>query len=475
MPEPIQQTETIESSGEADRSARILEMSLDAIISVNESGRIVFWNSASQRLYGYTKEEASLLDLTSLMPESYRAKHKEGFDRFLKTGKAVIIGHTVEVECLKKDGTAFPVELSLSSEKNNGGWIFTAVIRDITERKGAQEREHTQNAAITKANSELTALYKVSSAISGALDLTEILPAILHTVTELDAFKVERKGGIFLVEDGRMDLAAHLGHSDSFLEMHKGMRVGQCLCGISAMTGELLVSTDSSTDERHTIRYDSMPSHGHVIVPIKDKDGVIGVMYLYTAPDERIDDSTRRLLSSIGEQLGIAIRKSLLYERTKELSLSDHLTGSGNKRMLDIEMDRLFARAKRYSRPFSCMMLDIDRFKLYNDSHGHLAGDIILREVANEIRGSIRETDLVARYGGEEFMVMLPETLLEKAALVAEKIRLSVEKTLPVTVSIGVCAFSKEMTGPGDMIAAADRLLYSAKEHGRNRVETEQV
>lgn len=466
MPENILPTETASS-----RHARILDMSLDAIISVDEHGRIIFWNMAAQRLYGYTKEEASLIDLPSLMPESYRARHKEGFARFLKTGRPVIIGHTVEVECVKKDGSVFPVELSLSSEKNNGGWIFTAVIRDITERKGAEEREHAQNAKITKANSELTALFKVSSAISGALDLNEILPAILNTVTELDAFKVEKKGGIFLIKDGRMDLAAHLGHSDSFLEMHKGMRVGQCLCGISAMTGELLVSNDSSKDERHTIRYDSMPSHGHVIVPIKDKDGVIGVMYLYTAPNEVIDDSIRRLLSSIGEQLGIAIRKTLLYERTKELSLSDHLTGAGNKRRLDLEMDRLFTWARRYSRPFSCMMLDIDHFKLYNDSHGHLAGDIILKEVANQIRASVRETDLVARYGGEEFMVMLPETLLKKAALVAEKIRRSVEETLPVTVSIGVCAFSKEMTGPGEMIAASDRLLYSAKEQGRNRVE----
>lgn len=471
MPEPVEKPNTEKDRDKPDRSARILEMSLDAIISVDETGRIVFWNSAAKRLYGYSEAEASNLDLTALMPESYRAKHREGFTRFLKTEIPAVIGHTVEVESLKRDGTVFPVELSLSSEKTSGGWLFTAIIRDITERKGAEGREHAQNAVISKAHSELTALYKVSSAISGAMDLDEILPVILHTVTELEAFKVEKKCGIFLIKGGRMDLAAHLGHSDSFLEMHKGMRVGECLCGICAETGELMVSADSSQDKRHTIRYDPMPPHGHVIVPIKDKDGMIGVMYLYTTTNELIDDPTRKLLSSIGEQLGIAIRKTLLYERTRELSLSDHLTGSGNKRMLDLEMHRLFARAKRYSRPFSCMMLDIDRFKSYNDSHGHLAGDVILREVANEIHASVRETDLVARYGGEEFLVMLPETTLEKAALVAEKIRRTVEERTPVTVSIGVCEFAKEMTGPGEMIATADRLLYAAKEEGRNRVE----
>lgn len=465
-------SESILPTGTASsRHARILEMSLDPIISVDEHGRIIFWNMAAQRLYGYTKEEASLIDLPSLMPESYRARHKEGFARFLKTGRPVIIGSIVEVECLRKDSTVFPVELSLSAEKENGGWVFTAVIRDITERKAAEGREQAQKASISKANSDLSTLYKVSSAISGTIDLNEMLTAILHTITGLGVFNIEKRGGIFLIKDGRMGLAAHLGHSDSFLEMHKGMRVGECLCGISAKTGELLVSADSSTDKRHTIVYGGMTPHGHVIVPIKDKDGVIGVMYLYTAPGELIDESTRMLLSSIGEQLGVAVRKTLLYERTKELSLSDHLTGAGNKRRLDLEMDRLFTWAKRYSRPFSCLMIDIDHFKRYNDEHGHLDGDVVLRELANAIRGSIRETDLVARYGGEEFMVLLPEAILEKAVIVAEKIRQSVERTLPVTVSIGVCAFAKEMAGPDEMTEAADKLLYFAKEHGRNRVE----
>ena len=123
-----------------DAYRRTVEMSLDAIVSADASGRIVLWNPAAERMFGYTREEALGMPLSALMPEAYRERHQEGFRRFLETEKPVLIGNTVEVEGLRKDGSRFPKEISLAAAKVEGRWIFTAVMRDITERKQLENR-----------------------------------------------------------------------------------------------------------------------------------------------------------------------------------------------------------------------------------------------------------------------------------------------------------------------------------------------
>lgn len=117
-----------------------IDMSLDAIISADESGRIILWNPAAEKLIGYSRKEAMGLPVEAIMPPEYRGKHSEGFRRFLSTGEGALIGKVTEVEGLRKDNTRFPVEMSLTAEKSADKWVFTAVIRDISDRKSLENK-----------------------------------------------------------------------------------------------------------------------------------------------------------------------------------------------------------------------------------------------------------------------------------------------------------------------------------------------
>jgi two-component system, cell cycle response regulator len=137
-------------------------------------------------------------------------------------------------------------------------------------------------------------------------------------------------------------------------------------------------------------------------------------------------------------------------------------------------------RAKRYQHPLSVVMIDIDHFKNYNDTHGHLEGDVILKQVAELFRSHVRETDVVARYGGEEFLILLTATSKAAALEVAEKIRVAVSVRLfpyagtqpegKLTISLGVATSSADLSEARELICKADRALYGAKHAGRDRV-----
>ncbi len=117
-----------------------IDMSLDAIISADESGSVILWNPAAEKMMGYSRKEATGLPIEALVPPEYREKHCEGFRRFLSTGKGTLIGKVTEVEGLRRNGTKFPAEIGLAAEKSASGWVFTAVIRDISYRRSLEGR-----------------------------------------------------------------------------------------------------------------------------------------------------------------------------------------------------------------------------------------------------------------------------------------------------------------------------------------------
>jgi diguanylate cyclase (GGDEF)-like protein len=170
--------------------------------------------------------------------------------------------------------------------------------------------------------------------------------------------------------------------------------------------------------------------------------------------------------------------ESLFHEEIYRMTIVDGLTQVHNKRYFMEFIDREMARCSRYDRPLSLLLFDIDKFKVINDSHGHLAGDHILKRLAEMVAKHVRKEEAFARYGGEEFAIIMPETNGDRAKIFAEKIRRMVESTsfvyedreIAVTVSIGI-AEMKQHREPMSFIKAADEKLYLAKSKGRNRVE----
>lgn len=165
-------------------------------------------------------------------------------------------------------------------------------------------------------------------------------------------------------------------------------------------------------------------------------------------------------------------------EAAQERAMTDALTGLLNRYGLQHILSREHAEARRYNRPLSSLMIDLDNFKTINDTYGHATGDIALQQVASILREAVRGSDTVFRYGGEEFLVLLPETDLEGATALAEKIRQATssrpfgdgQRVFDLTLSAGASSLCDNESG-NDMIARADMALYHAKKHGRNRVE----
>ncbi|MBW2056953.1 MAG: GGDEF domain-containing protein [Deltaproteobacteria bacterium] len=171
-------------------------------------------------------------------------------------------------------------------------------------------------------------------------------------------------------------------------------------------------------------------------------------------------------------------------ERMKQLSITDDLTEIYNYRYFMEALDLELRRAIRYEYPISLMMVDIDHFKTYNDTHGHVAGDRVLREIARVMKATVRHTDILARYGGEEFAGILIKTKLDEACQIAERVRRAVksrtiehEGSQPagrLTVSIGISTLTSQVSSVKGLIETADEALYEAKRKGRNRVAISQ-
>ncbi len=344
------------------------------------------------------------------------------------------------------------------------------LVRNESTRKQSEERLIEQHSELQTINARLESLYNVSSAISRTIDLNELLDIVLKSITGLKQLNVQPRGGIFIINENNMDLVSHLGHTEEFLKMHCNVKIGDCLCGLAAKSGEIIISKNSHNDERHTVSYPGMVPHGHIVLPLKAMNKVIGVLYLYTEVDVEFDNDKINLLQSIVNQVGIVIENSRLYNETKALSLRDPLTGLANRRLMDVVLNESFAKAKRFNKSLSIILLDVDHFKIYNDTYGHPAGDKILVAIANILQEEVREIDLVVRYGGEEFLVLLPNTESSPASEIAERIRQVISSKTAVTVSLGISSCTGNMKQE-ELIKMADTALYQAKERGRNRVE----
>ena len=200
------------------------------------------------------------------------------------------------------------------------------------------------------------------------------------------------------------------------------------------------------------------------------------------------DDEVKQAVLANGDliQLGSFILKyissgnaeAIFHETIYNMTITDGLTEVANRRKLEEFLERELAGAIRHKRPLAVAVIDADHFKAVNDNFGHIAGDYVLRKIAHVIQGVIRKDELLARYGGEEFVIVMPESTLEQAATLAEKVRKLIEETefhfeehtIPVTVSVGVASHYSKLQDVDSFIKAADEALYRAKDTGRNRV-----
>jgi diguanylate cyclase (GGDEF)-like protein/PAS domain S-box-containing protein len=455
-----------EAMAETSRlSARIatetIDGMMDAVLIIGLDGKIIQYNHGFEESFGWGREVLG----EALSAYVAGVEVQQVLEQFIQELPGT--NHLKNLECLvtTRDRQKVPALLNATLQKGSDGTAdkIITVIRDITERKQYEE-------ALQEKSAEMQVLYGISAALAVSINPEEIFSKLLTTFAELEIFNLLQITSLFVVDDGCLTLVPHPRHSLEFKELHRNLKVGECFCGLAAQTGEIVTCRDCADDERAIMRCHDGVCHGHIFLPLKNMEEVKGVL-TFTCKDQfQIDESKEQILRTISSLIGVALDNAALHEKTKLLSLSDPLTGIANRRLLDMMLDRSLARCMRYGEPLSVVMADIDHFKNYNDTYGHVEGDRLLCQIADIFAREIRQTDLVARYGGEEFLIILTDANLDNSYAKAEKIREIIAATTKVTISLGVATYQDGIKDKEDLINRADQALYEAKEEGRNQV-----
>jgi diguanylate cyclase (GGDEF)-like protein len=381
--------------------------------------------------------------------------------------------------------------------------INTKVLRDL---------EHAKR--------ELTILYEISNAMRTTLKLDEILYIILTGVTAHIGMGFNR-AILFLVNEkdnlieGKMGIGPENGDEanriwtqidtekknlddliSAFKSSQNGIGMGfnaqvrylkiplkeqsggvLALCVLDGMP--LHLNRDSIRAHPNDPIVNLLKSDEVALVPLKAKDKVNGIIFADNFVTKKpISKDDLHMLIMLANQAGLAIENSQLYEKTLIQAHLDSLTHLWNHGYFQFLLHEEFEKAKASKTSLSLIAIDIDDFKVYNDSLGHQAGDKILKELALLLKNQSRKMDFVCRYGGEEFMIILPQTDKDEAFLIAERLRQDIaryvfvhEEILPqkkLTVSVGIATFPENAATPSELIAYSDKTLYQAKRNGKN-------
>jgi diguanylate cyclase (GGDEF)-like protein len=332
---------------------------------------------------------------------------------------------------------------------------------------------HRIREELQQSNEELSLLYSVVEATSRSLDRDELFHRLEQAIGDFNFLTPDSGIRLLFCGQDRLDMVLAIGEGCEYYDTEGAVALDECLCGEVARTGKMIVSGIADGDLHHfDCNRSPLHSRGNVVMPILSRldKRVSGVLCIATRHSDIPSDEQLCLLRTVATQIGIALDNTRLYEKAHQLSLTDVLSGVGNRRLMELMIEKSLALAARGNLGLAVIMLDIDDFKRYNDTHGHSAGDAVIRQLGKIINSSIRAGDIAARYGGEEFLLLLPDSNLKRTQVLAERLRSGIEQQTPVTASFGLAIYQPGMDYK-TLLQQADKALYRAKRTGKNRVE----
>jgi diguanylate cyclase (GGDEF)-like protein/putative nucleotidyltransferase with HDIG domain len=348
------------------------------------------------------------------------------------------------------------------------------LIEYITERVAVSIEKEYLREELREREQELSVINSSSAILASSLDIQEIFGSFIE---ELKSVIDVYWASIVLVEEDELRCAA--------LTPLEGMeyKVGDKLPMDGTGTGWVVTYRKSFIEndlskEVHFTTGENFYERGLRTVaylPLVAKARVIGSFIVASHYPNAYSQRHIKLLEQLASQIAMPLENAQLYAKAEEKARIDELTGLFNRRSLDEVIDSEISRHSRYGGTFSLAILDLDSFKAYNDSFGHLSGDTLLRQVGDIIRGTIRNSDQAFRYGGDEFAILLPQTDIDAGLNVIERVRQKIAAAfdsgeIPITASIGVASWPDDGISHTDIIAAADVTLYRAKRSGGNQI-----
>jgi diguanylate cyclase (GGDEF)-like protein len=358
--------------------------------------------------------------------------------------------------------------------------LFGFLLRDALHRRRYEERLSEANEKLAGTIRALERQARDSDSLTSARDELQLCVSSLQaqqaSVRYFAQLLPGTAGGICLINNSRqlVELAGTWGDTTTLVD---GFALDAC-CGLRS--GRMRWRKPGQS-EVHCAHFSGTLPENYLCLPLAAYGETLGVVSVECASSgiAAMVDANLGALQQMVELASIAIAGLNLRSKLEHQSIRDSLTGLYNRHFMETALDRELRRATRHQQTLAVLVLDVDHFKAFNDTHGHEAGDVVLREVAGSLRETVRSEDIVCRFGGEEFVVILPELSTEEALARAESLRHIVselrlyyrgEALHDVTISIGVAMYPYNADTVEQLLSVADRALYEAKHQGRNRV-----
>ena len=413
----------------------LLESAPDAMVIVDGHGHIAIVNAQAELMFGYRRQEIVGQGISALIPERFRAQHRQHVKSYRRDATARPMGTGLELFGRHKDGSEFPIEISLSPLETEEGPLVSAAIRDVSARQ--------------RAVAELAA---AEALFRGAFDGSPI--------------------GMALTDDG--------GHM---------VRVNAALCALTGLDAQTLAGMrldalahpDELGYDRKAIASLTSGERDHEkvesrLIHVSGAEICVAIQATMIGAGAERDGDPRRVLMQVED----VTHRRRYEENLHYLATHDPLTGLHNRSSFAGQLDTHAEVVRRYGSEGALLLLDLDHFKYVNDTLGHQAGDQVIARVAKVLAGRLRDSDVLARLGGDEFAVLLPKANPRAArrvaddllaALRAERIAIPGTGDRTITASIGVAMFDggDGLSGE-DVLVNADLAMYDAKEAGRNQV-----
>jgi len=458
-----------------DRYRELFENASDIIFTYGFDGKLMSINRAIERVAGYTRAEALGLNIADLVvPEYYHLAQ-----RMLDPQISGEVPLSYELEILAKDQGRIVLSISTRPIFRGGKPVAVqGIARDITTRRkteaALQEANQKLEAWVNELElrtREMTLLNEMGDILRACLTMEEAYNVIVRVAQQIFPVRV---GALYIIASSRDTVEAVAVWGDASLAEHSfspqecwGLRRGRIHWVENSQSGMIC-------------KHIHHPSpHGYLCIPMMAQSEALGVLHLMQPEDIRMTETKQRMAVTMSEHIAMALSNLRLHETLRSQSIRDPLTGLFNRRFMEESLELEIRRAARNQRPLGMIMIDLDHFKYFNDTFGHEAGDLLLKELGALLKGNIRGEDIACRYGGEEFTLILPEgtgaVTLQRAEFFREAVqRLDVHhRGHPlgkITASMGVAVFPDHGRTAESLINAADKALYRSKAAGRDCV-----